>query len=124
MRSVLNIIRECQCLFIIIKLGCKHLRNACADFCCAAKTHQRKTATTTTAGANVLPMVLSARSLNRIWNQYINHFGTTINALICPILTNFYLQTVWTNPCRNHARNTFLMRMREHHHNFFVCTKI
>ena len=36
MGSILHIIRECQRFLIIVKPRSKHLRQACADFCCAS----------------------------------------------------------------------------------------
>ena len=68
-------------------------------------------------------VVLSARSLD-FGNHYINHFSTAVDALIGPILTKFYLQTIGANSCRDHTRNMFIMRMRKHHHDFFVRTEI
>ena len=122
--SVLNIIRECQSLFIIVELRCEHLRNACTNFCCATKTHQRKTTTATTARANILLVVFGARCSDRIRDHHIDHFRTTVYALICTFFAKFHLQTVGTNLCGNHTRNTFVVGMREHHHDFFICTEV
>ncbi len=124
MCSILNIIGKCQCLFIIIKLRCKHLRNACTNLCCTAKTHQCKTSTTSTARAIILLMILRTRSSKRIRNHNVNHLNTAINTLIRTFLTKFYLQTIRTNLCKNHSRDSLIMSMWKHHHDLFICAKI
>ena len=42
MSGILDVIRECQCFLIIIKLGSKKLGKLRADLRCASQTHEGK----------------------------------------------------------------------------------
>ena len=91
MGSILDIIRKCQCLLIIVELGCKHLGNTRTNLSCTTKTHQGQATTAATARAYILLVILSSRSSDRIRNQNLDHFCTTVYALIRAFFTSFHL---------------------------------
>ena len=68
--------------------------------------------------------VLRAGSFDRIGNHNLDHFSTAAGALARPFLTKFYLQTIGADPCRDHTRNAFAVRIGKHHHDFFIPTEI
>ena len=100
------------------------MRNACANFGCAAKAHEGQTTTTATAGAHILPVILSSGSSGRIRNQNIDHFRAAVCALIPTFFTRLYLQALRTELRRNCTGNMFFTETGKHHYNLLVPTEI
>ena len=124
MSSILHIIGKGKRLFIIVEAGSEHLRNTGTDLRGTANTHQRKSPAAAAAGADVLLMLLRAGCPNRTGNQNVHHAGAAAGTFAAAVDPQFYLQAVWTDACRQHSGGNIFMRMREKHHDFFICFKI
>ena len=69
-------------------------------------------------------MLFRAGCPNRTGNQNVYHAGAAAGTFAAAVDPQFYLQAVWTDACRQHSGGNIFMRMREKHHDFFICFKI
>ena len=69
-------------------------------------------------------MLFRAGCPNRTGNQNVYHAGAAAGTFAAAVDPQFYLQAVWTDASRQHSGGNIFMRMREKHHDFFICFKI
>ena len=122
--SILNAVRECQRLLVIIEPRGEHLGNGTADLGCTSDTDQRQSSLASAARADILFMVPGPGRLHLRWNQNRNHLGPAGRTVIAAVVTETHLQALRAQLRRHHIRHHLPGLARKHHADLVIRLKV